>query len=212
MSLVGQYLAWSDVRETTTFSFSVLGGSNSHGNPGRLGEELEERGRGGRGTTCRPSGDPSAPHPAPPPTGGGSAPPVSGVHGTTSPWVGLVDGTIGACLLSWQRFRDGRDAVRDPGRNTASSNDLTARGPPAPADAPVLARRPGGLSGETKGPTRNRVSVSTIPGSRPVRRPGLRSPGGRRCRRPDARPARDTGQHVGRSSPTTAPRRLTRRF
>src|SRR5262245_38805751 len=43
LSLTGHFLVWSDVREDTTFSFSVLGGVKfPTGDSSRLAEELEE--------------------------------------------------------------------------------------------------------------------------------------------------------------------------
>jgi len=110
MSLVGQYLVWSDVRETSVFRFSVLGGVKfPTGDSSRLGEELAEEDEP-TAVALRTAARRLRPRhtPDPPPSGGGGGTPqlVSGVHGhDLTLGSGSFDGIIGASVFwSWQRF------------------------------------------------------------------------------------------------------------
>lgn len=161
MSLMGQYLAWSDVRETTTFSVSVLGGVKfPTGNPHRLGEEREEDEDATALRVPSVSGIRPRHTPAPPPTGGAPAPPVSGVHGhDLALGSGSFDGIIGASLFwSWQRFfvtAATQFAIRSEGAfDYQFAHDLTWLGGPG-LYALLTHRYSVGvqavLSGETKG-------------------------------------------------------------
>jgi len=139
MSLIGQYLAWSDVRETTTFSFSVLGGVKfPTGDSSRLGEELEEGHH-------HEDGDAHV---------------ESGVHGhDLTLGSGSFDGIIGASVFwSWRRLfvtAATQFAIRSEGDfDYQFAHDLTWTGGPG-----VFALLAHGyslglqavLSGETKG-------------------------------------------------------------
>ena len=140
MSLIGQYLAWSDVRETTTFSFSVLGGVKfPTGNSSRLGEELEEEDEPAAAAlrTAARRIRPRHTEPAPGGGGGGGTPQVvSGVHGhDLTLGSGSFDGIIGASLFwSWQRFyvtAATQWAIRSEGDfDYQFANDLTWIGGP----------------------------------------------------------------------------------
>ena len=107
LSLIGQYLVWSDVREQSVFRFSVLGGLKfPTGDSSRLGEELEEDEHAeaslqAAARRMRPR------HTEPPPGGGGGAQAVqSGVHGhDLALGSGSFDGIIGASVFwSWRRL------------------------------------------------------------------------------------------------------------
>jgi len=108
LSLTGHLVAYSDVRENSVFSFSVLGGVKfPTGDSSRLGEELEEAEEhehasfpAGSVRRIRPRHTP-----APAPDEGGAAL-VSGVHGhDLALGSGSYDGIIGASVFySWRRL------------------------------------------------------------------------------------------------------------
>lgn len=164
LSLIGHFLAYSDVREETVFRFSVLGGVKfPTGDSSRLGEELEEHEHAeaplhaaARGIRPR-----HTPAPAPGGGGGGGAPLVeSGVHGhDLALGSGSFDGIIGASLFwSWQRLfvtAATQFAIRSEGDfDYQYAHDLTWVG--GPGVFALLTHRyslglQAVLSGETKG-------------------------------------------------------------
>jgi len=162
MSLIGHYLVWSDVRETTVFSFNVLGGLKfPTGNPDRLGDELAEQEEVEAEAALRTAARRirprhTGPHPAP---GGGPAV-VSGVHGhDLALGSGSWDGVIGASVFwSWQRFfvtAATQFAIRSEGAfDYQFADDLTWLGGPgvyALLEHNYSLGLQAVLSGETKG-------------------------------------------------------------
>ena len=111
LSLIGNVLAYSDIREETVFRVGVLGGIKfPTGDSSRLGEELEEdeheeeAALQAAARRIRPRHTPS---PGPGPGGGGGqAALVSGVHGhDLALGSGSYDGIIGASVFwSWRRL------------------------------------------------------------------------------------------------------------
>jgi hypothetical protein len=107
VALTGSFLAWSDVREDTVFSFSVLGGVKfPTGDASRLAEELQdehhhaEAALGTAARRIRPR------HTEEPDAGGRAAPLEGGIHGhDLALGSGSFDGIIGASLFwSWKRM------------------------------------------------------------------------------------------------------------
>jgi hypothetical protein len=163
MSLLGQFLVWSDVREESVFRFSVLGGVKfPTGDSSRLGEELEEdehteEAIHAAARRIRPRHTPA---PAPGGNGGGEPLVESGVHGhDLALGSGSFDGIIGASVFwSWRRFfvtAATQFAIRSEGDfDYQYAHDLTWVGGPG-----VFALLTHGyslglqavLSGETKG-------------------------------------------------------------
>ena len=162
MSLIGQFLVWSDVREETVFRFGVLGGVKfPTGDSSRLAEELEEEHAEETLHAAHIRGIRPRHTPAPRPGGGGGGPLVeSGVHGhDLALGSGSFDGIIGASVFwSWRRLfvtAATQFAIRSEGDfDYQYAHDLTWVG--GPGVFALLTHRyslglQAVLSGETKG-------------------------------------------------------------
>jgi hypothetical protein len=106
LSLIGQYLVWSDVQEESVFRFSVLGGLKfPTGDSSFLGEELDEEDEDAEASLEAAARRMRPRHTEPAP-GGGDTQVVSGVHGhDLALGSGSFDGIIGASVFwSWKRF------------------------------------------------------------------------------------------------------------
>jgi hypothetical protein len=160
LSLIGQYLVWSDVQEQSVFRFSVLGGVKfPTGDSSFLGEELDEEDEDAEASLEAAARRMRPRHTEPAP-GGGDAQVVSGVHGhDLALGSGSFDGIIGAAVFwSWKRFfvtAATQFAIRSEGDfDYQYADDLTWLG--GPGVYALLAHNyslgvQAVLSGETKG-------------------------------------------------------------
>ena len=162
LSLIGNFVAWSDVREESVFRWSVLGGVKfPTGDSSRLAEELEvEHDHAEAALRAASRGLRPRHTPAPAQGGGGGQQIESGVHGhDLALGSGSFDGVIGTSVFwSWKRLfvtAATQFAIRSEGDfDYQYADDLTWVG--GPGVFALLTHRyslglQAVLSGETKG-------------------------------------------------------------